>query len=93
MSRHLIQVRCPCCGRSLEIDTRTGKARAHAAKDGGLDALLDQQRNESDRLTELFDGARGAERDRENELDDLFREAKEKSKQDKDKPRSPFDLE
>jgi hypothetical protein len=89
MTRHLIQVRCPCCGRSLEID----KARAHAAKDGGLDALLDQQRSESDRLTELFDGARGAERDRESELDDLFREAKEKSKQDKDKPRSPFDLE
>ena len=93
MSRHLIQVRCPCCGRSLEVDTRTGKARAHDQGKAGLDALLDKQKSESERLGELFDGARGAERERSSELDDLFRDAKRKSKDDKDKPRGPFDLE
>ncbi|MBI5850189.1 MAG: hypothetical protein HZB39_04010 [Planctomycetes bacterium] len=93
MTRHVITVPCPCCGRFLEIDTRTGKVRAQPGKDSGLDALLQKQKQESDRLTDLFDGARGAERERDSELDDLFKQAKEKSKDDRDKPRSPFDLE
>lgn len=92
MTRHLITLSCPCCGRSLEVDTRSGKARAHGRRDGGLDDLIDKHRGESERLGGLFEGARDAERSRDTELDDLFRDARDKSKDDKDKPPSPFDL-
>ncbi|MFO1053044.1 MAG: hypothetical protein U1F36_12590 [Planctomycetota bacterium] len=93
MTRHILHVDCPCCGQSLEIDTRTGKARRHAGKDAGLDDLVAKQRKESQRLDDLFHGAKSAERERDSEFDRLLEDAKEKSKNDKDKPRSPFDLE
>jgi hypothetical protein len=92
MTRHLITVSCPCCGRALEIDTRTGKARKLSVEDGGLDALVEQQKSEAARLDQLFDGAQREEAHREEEFDRLLRDAKKKSKGDDSKPTRPFDL-
>jgi hypothetical protein len=93
MSKHVLQIRCPCCKKPIEIDTRTGKARAMATKDDGLDDLLDAQRRESERLGGLFDSARDASRGDQDRLDDLFRKARDDARGDEEKPRSPFDLE
>lgn len=92
MTRHVLQFRCPCCSKPLEIDTRTGKARAQAGPESGLDALLDAHRNESGRFDDLFDAARDGHAGDARRRDEAFRRAAEEAKDDKSKPRSPFDL-
>ena len=60
--------------------------------EGGLDALLDAQKSEAQRLDQAFDSARDAQQKQGERLDELFREAKEQSRDDEDRPRNPFDL-
>ena len=93
MTKHVLQIRCPCCQKPVEVDTRTGKARAMATKDTALDELLDAQKRENERLDGLFDSARDASRSDAERLEQMFRRAREDAKDDRDKPRSPFDLE
>ena len=97
MARHLFTFPCPCCDKLIEVDTRTGKARAARAEEakGGrdLDSLLSAQQRESDRLGALFDGARDREAGDADHLQRQLERAKEEAKKDKDeRPPSIFDL-
>jgi hypothetical protein len=93
MSRSLLRLDCPCCGRPIEIDTRSGKARSMRTGDAGLEDLLDKHKGESSRLADAFEAARQEHAHEDERLDELFRDAREKAKDDDSKPRSPFDLE
>jgi hypothetical protein len=89
---------CPCCNKRIEIDTRSGKARAvnpTEAKGGqDLDQLLRSQQQERRRLDEMFRSAKSSEEKRSDQLQRQLERAKEEAKKDKDqRPRNPFDLE
>lgn len=88
---------CPCCNKLVEIDVRSGKARAarpEEAKGGrDLDQLLKDQGRDKKRLGDLFSSAKESEKQRSERLDEQLRRAKEEAKKDKDeRPRNPFDL-
>lgn len=88
---------CPCCGKQIEVDTRSGKARAVDPTDakGGqdLDALLAAQQKEKDRLARLFDQAKDGQGKQQEQLDRLLERAKDDAKKTKDeKLRRPWDL-
>jgi len=90
---------CPCCGKLIEVDTRSGRARAarpEEAKGGrSLDRLLDAQQRESERLGSVFDDARARQAKEADQLAEALRRAKDEAKKDKDKdqrPRNIFDL-
>jgi hypothetical protein len=89
---------CPCCGKLIEVDTRSGKARAVRAEEakGGrdLDTLLRAHGKEHERLGGLFDSARDDQKRQADQLEAKLRRAKDEAKKDKDtRPRNPFDLE
>ncbi len=89
---------CPCCGKLVAVNVRSGKARAVRAEEarGGadLDQLLRQQKQESQRLHGMFDEAKDLQKKQGERLDDMLKRAKEEAKKDRpdDRPRSPFDL-
>lgn len=98
MAETIFTFSCPCCGKLIEVDTRSGKARAvrpDEAKGGrDLDQMLKAHGREQQRLGDLF---RSASEDQQKEKDRLASQlarAKEEAKKDKDtRPRNPFDLE
>ncbi|MFT4839652.1 MAG: hypothetical protein ACI8UD_000088 [Planctomycetota bacterium] len=97
MAKNLFTFSCPCCNKMVEVDTRSGKARAVRANEqkGGqsLDDLLDAHKNDSERLGDMFLSAKDRENNREDLLDQQLRRAKKEAKKDKDdKPRNIFDL-
>ena len=98
-SRHVFRFSCPCCGKPVEVDTRSGKARAAnpADKHGGkdLDALLGEHGKEQERLGSMFDEARRDQASEAERLEQLLRKAKEEAAQDEDddRPVHPFDRE
>ncbi len=97
MPKDLFQFPCPCCGKPIEVDTRTGKARARNPNEqkGGLDldSLLARQQQEAKRLDRLFDDAKQTQRQDGDRLDDLLDRAKEDARQNPDEDlRRPFDL-
>ena len=97
MAKHLFRFPCPCCDKMIEVDTRSGKARAVRADEasGGrdLDDLLAAQKNDSQRLDDLFSSAQDSEKNRDELLDRQLRRAKDEAKKDNDdKPRNIFDL-
>jgi hypothetical protein len=97
MVKDVFAFRCPCCGKHIEVNVRSGKARAvnpNESKQGkDLDSLLEHQRRERDRLGSAFDEAQ-RDQSREGErLRDLFEGAKEDAKDDDAPPPNPFDLE
>lgn len=97
MPKDLYQFPCPCCGKQIEIDTRSGKARAMnpgEAKGGqDLDGLLQKHQRESSRLGELFDQAKQGHGKQKKELEDRLQRAVEDAKKNKDeKLNRPFDL-
>jgi endogenous inhibitor of DNA gyrase (YacG/DUF329 family) len=97
MPKDVFQFPCPCCGKSIEVNVRSGKARAvrpTEAKGGqDIDKLLDAQKQEQRRLHSMFDDARSQQSREADRLDDMLRRAKEEARQDPDaKPPSPFDL-
>lgn len=88
---------CPCCNKLIEIDTRSGRARAarpQEAKGGrDLDDLLADQRRDSRRLGDLFSSAKDLEAQKAERLAEQLRRAKEEAKKDKDqRPPNIFDL-
>lgn len=96
MARYLFRFRCPCCDKHVELDTRSGKVRP-LKKDGARPAadigtLLDQQKDEGKRLTDVFQQAATDHAKQGKELDDAFSRAFEDAKDDKEKPPNPFDL-
>lgn len=97
MAESLFKFFCPCCNKQIEVDTRSGKARAvrvdEAKSSRGLDDLLNDQKREGDRLGNLFDSAKGQETRAADRLDEQLRRAKEEAKKDKDtRPPNIFDL-
>ncbi len=97
MAKNLFTFPCPCCNKMIEINTRSGKARAVRAdeKKGGtsLDDLVQAQRSDAERLGDMFSSAQDSEKRREDLLEEQLRRAKEEAKKDKgDKPRNIFDL-
>jgi hypothetical protein len=88
---------CPCCNKLVEIDIRSGKARAarpEEAKGGrDLDQLLADQGRDQRRLTDLFTSAKDQETRGAERLEQQLKRAKEEAKKDKDdRPRNIFDL-
>ena len=97
MAKHVFTFPCPCCDKMVEVDTRSGKARAVRAEErkGGQDLndLFAAQKNESARLDDLFSTAKDSQNRQGDELDEKLRRAKEEAKKSPDeKPRNPFDL-
>ena len=97
MARHLFTFPCPCCDKLIEVDTRSGKARAarpEEAKGGkDLDSILSAQKRESQRLDSLFDSAKGNEASAADQLQQKLDRARQEAKLDKDKkPPNIFDL-
>jgi len=88
---------CPCCGKQVELDVRTGKARPVVAAEGknaaNLDQLLSAQKKEGDRLGDVFDSAKKDQKQQGKTLDKLLEKAKDEAKKQPDeKLRRPFDL-
>ena len=97
MAKHVFTFPCPCCDKMVEVDTRSGKARAVRAEErkGGQDLndLFAAQKNESERLDDLFSTAKDSQNRQGDELEEKLRRAKEEAKKSPDeKPRNPFDL-
>lgn len=98
MPRHLFEIDCPCCGKRIEIDTRSGKARAvrvqESKKVKDLDGLVEEHRHEDERLRSLFEEAAKDHAHYDERLEKLFKKAAEEAEKHKDeKPPNPFDLE
>jgi hypothetical protein len=97
MANTLFTFSCPCCNKQIEVDTRSGKARAvrpEEAKGGQtLDSLLANQSKDKQRLADLFDSAKGDVSKQADRLEEQLRRAKDEAKKDKDtRPRNIFDL-
>ena len=97
MAESVFTFSCPCCNKLIEIDTRSGKARAarpEEAKGGrDLDSLLQAQKRDSQRLGDLFSSAKDSVSKQGEQLEQQLRRAKEEAKKDKDeRPRNIFDL-
>jgi hypothetical protein len=88
---------CPCCNKLIEVDTRSGAARAARPQEarGGrdLDDLLADQRRDASRLGDLFTSAKDLEKRQADRLEQQLRRAREEAKKDPDqRPRNIFDL-
>lgn len=88
MPKDAFQFPCPCCGKRVEVNVRSGRARAvkpSEAKGGqDLDKLLDRQKQETSRLGDVFADALEQQKSDRDRLDDLLRKAKERAKEDDD---------
>ena len=98
MPKDTYQFACPCCGKQIEIDTRTGHARAvkPAEAKGGqnLDDMLRSQKRDSERLGKAFDVAKEGQHRQREQLDDKLKKAKDDARDEPDeKLRRPWDLE
>lgn len=97
MPKDVFQFSCPCCGKAIEVETRTGRARAVKPEEkrggGDLDQLVQKQQQEQQRLTDVFSQAQKQQARQQEHLDDLLQKAKQEAKKDQDeRPPSPFDL-
>lgn len=96
MPKHLHMFRCPCCHKQLELDTRSGKARAVDPKEkhGGqdLDDLLAEQDKQAAKLDDVFQQGLKEQKRRSDNLDDLFKQASEDAQDDEGPLQRPFDL-
>ena len=98
MADSLFTFPCPCCGKLVEVDTRSGKARAVRPQDKlgakNLDQLFAAQTKEQQRLGNLFDqAAEDQRRERERLEQQLQRAKQDAQKHPQERPRNPFDLE
>ena len=97
MPKHLFTFPCPCCDKMIEVDTRSGKARAVRPDEraGGqtLDDLVERHKHDAERLDDLFSSARDNEKSRREQLERQLERAKEEARKHPDeKPRNIFDL-
>lgn len=97
MSNAIFQFDCPCCGKRIEYDVRSHKARAVKVKEAKVskdfDALLADQSLERKRLDSAFGQAVDAQKQEKQTLDQMFKTAKKKAEEEPDEaPPRPFDL-
>lgn len=97
MPNHVFHFACPCCGKDVELDIRSGKARAvnpNEKKGKDFETLVDEQQHASERFDAMLGEAKRDQDKQAQQLDSIFKQAAEKAKRDKDKrPNNPFDLE
>ena len=95
----LFEVKCPCCGSTLQIDPETEVIIHHQEPEKklaieDLHAAVQQLKGEADRRNEVFEKSFAShltgEKVREKKFEELLRQAKE----DKSgaPPKRPFDL-
>ncbi|TAH36807.1 MAG: hypothetical protein EYC70_07405 [Planctomycetota bacterium] len=84
MTAKELQVQCPCCGAHLRVDARSGKVFASSDKPRAKDLseVVSRVQERSSKAADSFSAALEAERKRKQELEDLFRKAQDKVKQD-----------
>ena len=95
-----LTIRCPDCDAQLVIDAATGEILAHrAAKQplaGGKDfeTLLEDLDRDKDAAEEVFAQEMAAMKDRDRLLEEKFKQAMERAKEEPDDapPPRPFDL-
>lgn len=97
MSDSIFQFDCPCCGKRIEFDVRSHRARAAKVKEAKVskdfDKLLADQSAERKRLDSAFGQAVDAQKHEKEALDDLFNTAKKKAAENPDEViKRPFDL-
>lgn len=97
MAQTVFTFACPCCNKSIEIDVRSGKARAvhsQEAKGGrDLDSLLGEHKQQGQRLDDLWGSANEQVRRQEDRLARELERAKDEARKNpNEKPRNPFDL-
>lgn len=96
MPKDAFRFNCPCCGKRIEVNVRSGRARAVKPSEAGggqdLDTLIDKQKGESTRLGDVFSDALDQQKSDSQRLEDLLRKAKEEAKHDDDeRPPSIWD--
>lgn len=101
MAQDTRRFHCPCCHKQLEFETSTGEVRevdkrkdAQKRSEKEMDSMVEQQKHEVERLGDAFARATDDARNQAGGFDDLFKDALDAAKKDKDKkPRNPFDSE
>ncbi len=83
MKKRLV-VHCPCCSERLEVDPRSGEVLAMGKGDKPQDLADAVQRSAArqDAVKDSFAAALEAERHRKDELEDAFRKAAQRAKDD-----------
>jgi hypothetical protein len=98
-SDQLIEVECPCCGSTLQIDVETRAIIQHREPEKkplieDLQTAVQNLRGEADRRNEIFEKSfashLNADKVREKKFEELLKQAKED--QSGAPPRRPFDL-
>ena len=95
----MIEVECPCCGSTLQIDAETGSVIRHREPEKkpaieDLHTAVQQLKGEADRRNDIFEKSFAShlsgEKVREKKFEELLKQAKE----DKSgaPPKRPFDL-
>ncbi len=90
-----LEIRCPECGVRIRLDPHSGQVIAHGQEERAKD-LGEAARRHADKSSgkdAAFRSALEAEKGRKQELNDLFKKASEKARQEKDetRPDRPLD--
>ncbi len=78
-----LRVPCPCCGRILVVDSATGEVLDHRAPGEGVADLDEAARRHAERQAkkrDAFGAAMEAERRRKEELEERFRRAAKRAR-------------
>ncbi len=87
-----LEVSCPCCETLLKVDPKNGEVLAYgedAKNPTDLGDVVERVEKREEKLNDSFGAAMQAERQRKQELADLFKKATEKAKDDDDNPSGP----
>jgi hypothetical protein len=95
----LIEVQCPCCGSTLQIDTETRVVLQHREPEKkplieDLQAAVQQLKGEAERRNDIFEKSfashLSADKVREKKFEELLKQAK--NDRSGAPPKRPFDL-
>lgn len=88
MAEKKIEVYCPCCDALLVISRETGQVLSHKEKtikrDASFEQMVSNVHNAKSELEKRFQKQVESQRDRGKLLDEKFRAALERAKQDED---------
>jgi hypothetical protein len=96
MERKQVTVECPCCESRLEVDVLTAKVmrwreKAEPAEpgeprvgEGDWDAAAERVSRRTETARDRFDESLSREKSRSKDLDDLFRKAADKARDQED---------
>ena len=91
-----VNVKCPCCGHILEVDVEKERVIAHRkgkhlrddadAGEDEMDVALRQQKDSIDERDQAFLDAQKRLKNQSQRLDDLFDQARKKTRDGEDDP-------